>query len=318
MKKIINLDIDLLVIHNWYNLLSIDDLKILTKKFPTIFVLHDQRISTGGCHVTLDCGNSAIDCRRCPASRIPGLPHISKVALDRGIAEFGKFGVIAPSDWILDKIRGSEIARNAIAVKRISNAIHSSYLDDSFKPPRKPGKVILTFISASLDSPFKGLRLLIESLSLLDITQPGLPEIELCVIGKGHSKRLNILPNGIHLNYQGRKSGNEIQNILATTSFLVVPSLSENSPGVISEAQLLGVPVVATNVGGIPELISENETGFLSTPDPEKFSKAIRRAIMSPDLDTIIDKARDTAQKRHSEFKIFNEFNEFAQVIVSA
>jgi glycosyltransferase involved in cell wall biosynthesis len=240
------------------------------------------------------------------------------VALDRGIAEFGKFGVIAPSDWILDKIRGSEIARNAIAVKRISNAIHSSYLDDSFKPPRKPGKVILTFISASLDSPFKGLRLLIESLSLLDITQPGLPEIELCVIGKGHSKRLNILPNGIHLNYQGRKSGNEIQNILATTSFLVVPSLSENSPGVISEAQLLGVPVVATNVGGIPELISENETGFLSTPDPEKFSKAIRRAIMSPDLDTIIDKARDTAQKRHSEFKIFNEFNEFAQVIVSA
>jgi len=46
----------------------------------------------------------------------------------------------------------------------------------------------------------------------------------------------------------------------------VLPSVSEGSPNVILEAMALGVPVIATEVGGIPDLIKHGETGFLTQP----------------------------------------------------
>ena len=57
---------------------------------------------------------------------------------------------------------------------------------------------------------------------------------------------------------------------LKESSILVVPSRMESIPQVIKEAFYLKVPVVATNVGGIPELITNEENGILIPPDDEK------------------------------------------------
>lgn len=58
----------------------------------------------------------------------------------------------------------------------------------------------------------------------------------------------------------------EIRNYLAKASVLVLPSLQENSPMVIAEAMCLGVPVIASNVGGIPFMIENKKTGLLFRP----------------------------------------------------
>ena len=51
----------------------------------------------------------------------------------------------------------------------------------------------------------------------------------------------------------------------------VVPSICyENSPTVIYEASLVGVPVIASNIGGIPELVVEGESGLLVKPGDEQ------------------------------------------------
>jgi len=55
----------------------------------------------------------------------------------------------------------------------------------------------------------------------------------------------------------------ETMKILKASQILVVPSRTESIPQVIKEAFYLKVPVIATNVGGIPELMKNNETGFL-------------------------------------------------------
>ena len=65
----------------------------------------------------------------------------------------------------------------------------------------------------------------------------------------------------------------------------VLPSLSEGLPRVLIEAQALGKPVIATRVGGIPELISENENGFLVEPkNSEQLAGKIKRLLENPQL----------------------------------
>ena len=68
--------------------------------------------------------------------------------------------------------------------------------------------------------------------------------------------------------------------ILKASQMLVVPSRTESIPQVIKEAFYLKVPVIATNVGGIPELVVNQETGILVPPeDPEKLKIAINNLL---------------------------------------
>ena len=68
--------------------------------------------------------------------------------------------------------------------------------------------------------------------------------------------------------------------ILKASQMLVVPSRTESIPQVIKEAFYLKVPVIATNVGGNPELVVHQETGILVPPeDPEKLTIAINNLL---------------------------------------
>jgi len=72
----------------------------------------------------------------------------------------------------------------------------------------------------------------------------------------------------------------ETMKILKASQMLVVPSRTESIPQVIKEAFYLKVPVVATNVGGIPELVVHQKTGILVSPeDPEKLTIAINNLL---------------------------------------
>lgn len=67
---------------------------------------------------------------------------------------------------------------------------------------------------------------------------------------------------------------------LKESSLLVVPSRMESIPQIIKEAFYLKVPVIATNVGGNPELVTHQETGILVPPeDPEKLTIAINNLL---------------------------------------
>ena len=72
----------------------------------------------------------------------------------------------------------------------------------------------------------------------------------------------------------------DAMKIVQESQILVVPSRIESIPQVIKEAFFLQVPVIATNVGGIPELISNNITGLLVPPEnPEAMTDAINKLL---------------------------------------
>jgi len=84
----------------------------------------------------------------------------------------------------------------------------------------------------------------------------------------------------------GAKAQTQLRRRLAAANVFVLPSVidpdggMDNLPTVIMEAMATGLPVVSTNIGGIPEMVVENETGFLVQPgDVAAMADAIEKAI---------------------------------------
>ena len=75
----------------------------------------------------------------------------------------------------------------------------------------------------------------------------------------------------------------ETMKNLKESTILVVPSRMESIPQVIKEAFFLKIPVIATNVGGIPELVEDQKTGILVPPeDPDSLSQQISYLLKNP------------------------------------
>jgi glycosyltransferase involved in cell wall biosynthesis len=68
----------------------------------------------------------------------------------------------------------------------------------------------------------------------------------------------------------------DAMSVLKSSEVAVVPSRMESLPTVVKEAFYLGIPVVASDVGGVPELVKDKQTGLLVPPDnPQKLAEAI-------------------------------------------
>ena len=89
-----------------------------------------------------------------------------------------------------------------------------------------------------------------------------LPEVNFVFAGKGP---LEDEVNGVeNIRNVGFKSGEELANLIRKAKASVYPSeWYENCPFSVMESQLYGTPVIGANIGGIPELIGKDETGFL-------------------------------------------------------
>jgi len=76
------------------------------------------------------------------------------------------------------------------------------------------------------------------------------------------------------------RSWEDAMRIIKSSSIVVVPSRMESLPTTVKEAFYLNVPVIGTNVGGIPELIKNNETGIIVPPEnPSKLAQAINELL---------------------------------------
>ena len=77
----------------------------------------------------------------------------------------------------------------------------------------------------------------------------------------------------------------DVREQLADFDLLVAPSRREALPLTLIEAAAAGVPVVASRIGGVPEVVLDGETGILVTPaDPTSLARAIETLITDPAL----------------------------------
>ena len=111
-------------------------------------------------------------------------------------------------------------------------------------------------------------------------------ENQIAYVGRdSHEKGIDILKEAEseiigNVVYCTDRSWEDAMQIIKSSSVVVVPSRMESLPTTVKEAFYLKVPVIGTNVGGIPELIKNNETGILVPPEnPAKLAQAVNELL---------------------------------------
>jgi glycosyltransferase involved in cell wall biosynthesis len=149
----------------------------------------------------------------------------------------------------------------------------------------------------------KGLNTLISAFSKLD------DRFQLKVIGTGPLKEdLEVTVKNLGVNnieFHGYKNGDELNQLIKNSSFVIVPSeWYENNPLTIVEGYSMGKPVIGSNAGGIPELISDNNTGYLF--EMSNLNSLIQKIVSAQSLnqleyDNMSKKARQFADHHFSD-----------------
>lgn len=88
-----------------------------------------------------------------------------------------------------------------------------------------------------------------------------------------------------HVEFLGHINHDQLENELARANVMLLPSLQENAPMAISEAMAAGVPVIASNLCGMPFMVKEGESGFLINPhDTGAIADRLSRILKSEEL----------------------------------
>jgi glycosyltransferase involved in cell wall biosynthesis len=126
--------------------------------------------------------------------------------------------------------------------------------------------------------PEKGVRYFVEAAARIAKLHP---EARFLVIGDGPERdALSALASrlGVPVWFLGARG--DVPEFVGFLDVFVLPSLSEGTPLVTLEAMSAGVPIVATNVGGVPYQITDGRDGLLVPPrDPEAIATAVLRLI---------------------------------------
>ena len=185
-----------------------------------------------------------------------------------------------PSSVREDRIR---VRHNAVVAPRIISTDEKLSLRERFGVTGDE-KVVLAVGRLSRE---KGHADLIDSVALLRAAEPDL-KFKLLIVGDGPeqanlARAVTERKIASQVVFVGHVT--DVAPFYAIADVLALPSHSEGSPNVLLEAMAAGLPVVATSVGGVPE-IATSEVNALLVPagDPSTFAEALRRALTELEL----------------------------------
>ena len=170
-----------------------------------------------------------------------------------------------------------------------------------------------------IDEPMKGIRVLLDAIKIL---YKGGTRFYAVIVGEGYSrKELEKYAEDVGLSNIVRFLGfwDNLQEIFDMIDIFVLPSFSEGFPLVNLEAMQNGIPVVATDVGGVREAITDGVNGLVVPPrDPVKLATALKNVIQDNVMrERMGESARETARERFSLQlmldKIFSVYDEMTR-----
>lgn len=275
---------DIIHMHNLHgNYFDIRELANISQKIPTIVTLHDAWMLGGHCAHSFECQKWKTGCKSCP-----NLSTYVSLKRDSSAYNFlqkkktyknSNLYISTPCQWLMNKVKKSILTNGMIEGKIIPNGVDLTV----FKPANKnmvrkklginDNEFVLLFVGHSIkNNPWKDyitLRKAIEELSRLNIRQ----KITLICLGEQAPKETLNNITITFVPYQKTRQ-NTVQYFQAADVY-VHPANAETFPNVILEALACGLPVIASNVGGISEQIDE-KTGILVKPqDPYELKNAI-------------------------------------------
>ena len=261
------------------------------------------------------------------AARKAGIPHVvvsrgwtgenwkvrAYEKLDRLNLRFAD-RVVAVSNGQADKIRKAGVPENRIVVIRNAARLGAfekrtngrAELLNHFGDVR-PSHIILAAGRLSLE---KGFDVLIDAAS--QVVQDH-PRVGFIIFGDGVERealenRIRKLGLQSHVVLAGFT--NRLDRYLPHADLIVLPSRTEGLPNVALEASAAGVPVVATAVGGTPEVVADGETGFLvPSDDAETMAERIGQLLSNDDLRMRFGEAGRVRMRK--EFSFTAQFKQY-------
>lgn len=185
----------------------------------------------------------------------------------------------------------SNLERNALkwadAITVISKEAHEYYTKLGFKTIQIPNAINLKNLPQDEDRRFEKQIIFVGRLSkekgtetIMKISKKLPNDINLLIVGSGPEsekiKKLSETLNNIH--YLGYQTHENSIKLIRGSDILIQPSLHEGISTTILEAMACKTPIIASNVGGNKELISDNQNGFLINPESD--DELIRKIMM--------------------------------------
>ena len=204
-----------------------------------------------------------------------------------------KIHFVTCSRWLMDEVRNSPLT-DQLRVISIPNPIDT----DLFAPMEsKTHARRILFVAQDVNNPMKGMSYLDEAVKML----------------KGDEK-VEVIALGRDIPYIDTEE--DMVQLYNSVDAFVLPSLSENLPNTIMEAMACGVPCVAFDVGGIPEMIDHKENGFLARfQNVEDLANGIRY-VLSPENNERLGKAaREKVLECYSEKIVAQQYIEVYEQI---
>ena len=265
---------DILVFHWIADFLSpIETNNLLNLGKPIVWVCHDMRAFTGGCHYTAGCRQFTEVCRVCPQLKVDPF-HVVEANFRDQLEIFRRnpITIVAPSRWMAQEARESAIFHEA-PIKTIPYGLEENIfrLTDQ-KEARitlglEPDSFVILLACSNAEEERKGLSYL-EALSyalLRDVSKKCGDDVKYKIIFLFIGTKTNMLP---HLAFPSKhlqfvQDDQQLQQAYAAADVLLHLSKEDNLPNMVLEAMACGVPVVGFDTGGVSDLIVDKKNGFL-------------------------------------------------------
>jgi glycosyltransferase involved in cell wall biosynthesis len=253
---------------------------------PLVWTLHDMNPLTGGCHYTAGCERFVTACGACPALGSTDSKDLSAAIFRRKSTAFARLDpenlrIVTPSVWLT-----REAARSAL-LRKFDISIIPYGLDTEIFRTR--GRAIarevfgipqdrrfVMVVAHSFQSHRKGMDLLVRALTEQKTRDIG-------VISVGTTELSGAMP-GRPCYALGELNSERLMSFAYSAADLfVLPSREDNLPNVVLEAMACGTPVVAFDVGGIPDMVRPGVTGLLVPPEDVRELGSAIAAILDDD-----------------------------------
>ena len=254
---------------------------------PVVWTLHDQNPFTGGCHYSAGCLQYKEDCRSCP--QLTGdswqLPHFSLQNKEHYLRGSG-ITVVSPSRWLANEARCSRVFQDA-SVVTIPNSIDiltftpQSKIEAKQKLDIPAGTLtILTGVSGwrpkrkGLSEFLEAMRHCLENHRFKRLVLEG----KILLLCFGHRPAEEFAALSIPFkSFNHVDSDDRLCHIYSAADLFVLPSVEDNLPNTMVESMACETPVVAFNIGGMPDMIDDRMTGRLV---PFRNTKAMAEAVI--------------------------------------
>ena len=300
---------DIAHIHLLFNGLSVSILPILKKyKIPVVMSVHDYRLVYPAYTFTDGKGNFCERCKdkhfyHCITHRCSNKSLINSFMLS--MDSYFRKHFYSPINYIDRFIFVSQFSMNKhLQVEsQFKGKCNYLYNFTPSLPDLKTHRGDYMFFFGRI-SKEKGLFTLLKAIEKC-------PDIKLKLAGTGpllDRLKSQCPPNAEFL---GFKQGEELRELIHNAAFVVVPSeCYENNPMTIIESYMIGTPVIGSDLGGIPELIPQNVTGYTFTPKSvNSLITALRQALSLSDsaYEEMTINAKRFARENFSEESHYNK-----------